>query len=88
MENLLVTALPNLSVGVAAITVLYLCFKLTIMAFNERDKAFRDFVEANNHRSVEIMTECRDVIKEAAENIRQNTDTQRQVIEYLIKNNH
>ena len=85
MENLLVTALPNLSVGVAAITVLYLSFKVTIAAFNDRDKAFRDFVESHNHQSVEIMTECRDVIKEAAENIKQSTEIQKQVIEYLIK---
>ena len=86
MENLLIEALPNLGVGVAAVVVVYLCFKTAIGALNERDKAFRDFVTANNHRSVEIMSECRDVIHEAADNIKQSTEIQRQVIEYLIKN--
>ena len=87
MDTLLTNAIPNLGVGVAAVLVVYLCFKIAVAALNERDKAFRDFVEANNHSSVEIMTECRDVIKEAADNIKMSTEIQKQVIEYLIKNN-
>jgi hypothetical protein len=86
-SSLLANSLQNLGVGVAAVVILYLCFKASLTAFNERDKAFRDFVEANNHRSVEIMTECRDVIHQAAENIKQSTEIQKQVIDYLIKSN-
>lgn len=87
MTNELITQLPNLGVGVAAVVVLYLCFKLAVEALNERDKAFRDFVLANNHKSVEVMAECRDVIHVAAENIRSSTEIQRQVVEHLIRSN-
>ena len=85
MDNLLINSIPNLGVGVAAVVVVYLCFKTAIGALNDRDKAFKDFVESNNHRSVEIMSECRDVIHEAADNIKMSTEIQRQVIEHLIK---
>ncbi len=81
----LMNTLPNLGVGVAAVVVLYLCFKIAIIALNERDKAFRDFVEASNHRSVEVMTECRDAIHQAAESIKSSTDIQKLVLEHLIK---
>lgn len=87
MTNELIAQLPNLGVGVAAVVVLFLCFKVTVEAFNERDRAFRDFVEANNHRSVEVMTECRDVIHVAAENIKSSTEIQKQVVEHLIRDN-
>ncbi len=85
MTDSLISVLPNLGVGVAAVIVLYLCFKIAIEALNERDEAFRNFVEANNHRSVEVMTECRDVIHQAAENIKSSTEIQRQVVEHLIR---
>jgi uncharacterized membrane protein len=85
LEELFLKTLPNLGVGIAAVVVLYLCFKVAIDALNKRDDAFRQYVEANNHKSVEVMTECRDAIKAAAENIRQSTEIQRQVVEHLIK---
>jgi hypothetical protein len=87
MTSELLTQLPNLGVGVAAVIVLYLCFKVAIEALNSRDKAFREFVEANNHKSVEVMVECRDVIREAADSIKASTDIQRQVVEHLIREN-
>lgn len=85
MNDQLIAQLPNLGVGVAAVVVLYLCFKVAVEALNSRDKAFREFVEANNHKSVEVMTECRDVIREAADNIKSSTEVQKQVIEHLIR---
>ncbi len=85
MNDSLISMLPNLGVGVAAVVVLYLCFKVAVEALNDRDKAFREFVNSNNHRSVEVMTECRDVIHVAAENIRSSTEIQRQVVEHLIR---
>lgn len=85
MTDELIKQLPNLGVGVAAVVILYLCFKVSIEALNERDKAFREFVQSNNHRSVEVMTECKEVIHVAAENIRSSTEIQRQVVEHLIR---
>lgn len=84
-EELFTKALPNIGVGVAAVVVLYLTFKIAIAALGERDKAFRDFVQANNHKSIEVLTQCRDAINEAAGNIRTNTEIQKQLIEHLIK---
>ena len=86
-EELFLKTLPNLGVGVAAVIVLYLAFKISIEALSKRDDAFRHFVETNNHRSVEVMTQCRDAIRESADNIRQSTELQKQVIEHLIKHN-
>ncbi len=81
--------LPNLAVGVAAVLIfavlLYYVFRIFVEALNERDKAFRDFVQSNNHKSIEVMTQCRDAIQEAANNIRQNTELQKQVVEHLIR---
>ncbi len=85
MTETLLTAAPNFGVGVAAVIALYLCFKYAIDALNNRDKAFKDFVESSNHRSVEVMTECRDVIREAADNIKANTEVQKLVVDHLIK---
>lgn len=85
IEELFLKTLPNLGVGVAAVIVLYLVFKVAIDALNKRDEAFKNFVEANNHKSIEVMTECRDAINEAAENIRTNTEIQKQLVEHLIR---
>lgn len=85
IEELFLKTLPNLGVGLAAVAVLYLVFRVAIEALNKRDEAFQKFVEANNHKSVEVMTQCRDAIREAAENIRQNTEIQKQAIEHLIR---
>ncbi len=85
IEELFLKTLPNLGVGVAAVVVLYLVFRAAIEALNKRDDAFQKFVEANNHKSIEVMTECRDAIKEAAENIRQSTEIQKQAVEHLIR---
>ncbi len=85
IEELFLKTLPNFGVGVAAVVVLYLVFKVAIEALNKRDEAFKNFVESNNHRSVEVMTECRDAIREAADNIRSSTEIQKQTIEHLIK---
>ena len=86
MTDSLITMLPQLGVGVAAVVVIYLLMVKTIDSINARDEAFRTYVEAHNHKSVEIMTECRDVIKEAAANIAQNTEIQKQVVEHLSRN--
>jgi len=85
IEELFLKTLPNLGVGIAAVAVLYLVFRTAIEALNRRDEAFQKFVEANNHKSIEVMTECRDAIREAAENIRTSTEIQKQAVEHLIK---
>lgn len=85
IEELFLKTLPNIGVGVAAVVVLYLVFKAAIDALNKRDDAFQKFVESSNHKSVEVMTQCRDAIEAAAKNIEQNTELQRQVVEHLIK---
>jgi len=85
IEELFLKTLPNLGVGVAAVVVLYLVFRVAIEALNKRDDAFQKFVEANNHKSIEVMTECRDAIREAADNIRQSTEIQKQAVEHLIR---
>lgn len=85
IEELFIKTLPNLGVGIAAVVVLYLVFRVAIEALNKRDEAFRSFVEANNHKSIEVMTECRDAINKAAANIETNTQIQKQLIEHLIK---
>lgn len=87
MEDILIKTLPQLGVGVAAVVVIYLLMAKAFDALNVRDAAFKNFVESNNHRSIEVMTECRDVIREAALNIQQNTEIQKQVVEHLIKTN-
>lgn len=87
IEELFIKTLPNLGVGIAAVVVLYLVFRVAIEALNKRDEAFRSFVEANNHKSIEVMTECRDAINKAAANIETNTQIQKQLIEHLIKEN-
>lgn len=87
IEELFLKTLPNLGVGVAAVIVLYFVFKVSIEALNKRDEAFQKFVEANNHKSIEVMAECRDAINEAAGNIRTNTEIQKQLIEHLIREN-
>lgn len=89
MIEALVPILPNLAVGVAAVLIfavlLYYVFRIFVEALNERDEAFQKFVTENNHKSVEVLTQCRDAIQEAAENIRQNTEIQKQVVEHLIR---
>lgn len=88
-EEFFLKALPNLGVGVASVLIfavlLFYIFRIFVEALNQRDKTFREFVEANNHKSVEVMTECRDAIREAADNIKQNTEIQKQLIEHLIR---
>lgn len=81
------TALPSVGVGTAAVIVLYLVFRVAVDALNKRDEAFKSFVEANNHRSVEVMTECRDAIRQAAKNIETSTEIQKQTIDHLIQHN-
>jgi hypothetical protein len=87
MELEILKQVPQLGIGVAAVIVLYLCFKIFVAALNTRDTAFKSFVEANNHRSVEVMTECRDAIRDAAANIRESTEIQKQVVGRMITNN-
>lgn len=99
MEAELLKALPNLGIGIAAIYVLYLVFRESIKVINERDRAFKAYVEANNHESVKMMErqvtmmeKCETAIKVSADNIkahteahRQLTDTQNRLLESLIK---
>ena len=85
MEQTLLEMLPNLGVGLAAMVVLYLSFKLFAALIEKKDKAFTDYVNANNHKSVEVMTECRDAIKASADNIKEHTDTHKQLITALLK---
>lgn len=85
VEQQLINMLPNLGVGVAAMVVLYLSFRDFLKTLNEKEKVFKNYVEANNHKSVEVMTECRDVMSAAAENIKKNTEVMQSVTQALIK---
>lgn len=91
MLESLIKILPNLGVVIAAVLIfgvfVYFLFKLFIDAIDKREEAFRSYVVVNNHKTTEILVECRDVIKEAADNIRQSTEIQKQVVEHLIKEN-
>ena len=57
----------------------------SLKSIDERDRSFREFVNANNHASVEVMTQCRDQIRESADNIRANTELQKMVLDKLSK---
>ncbi len=84
-ETALIQMLPNLGVGVAAIVVLYLCFKIAIQSINEKDRAFREYVQEHNHKSIEVMCECRDAIRESAEKIKSNTKVQEKILLNLLR---
>ncbi len=84
-EASLVQMLPNLGVGVAAIVVLYLCFKIAIQSINEKDRAFREYVQEHNHKSIQVMCECRDAIRKSAENIDANTKVQEKILLNLLR---
>ena len=85
MSESILSILPNLSVGVASVVVLYLSYVRSLKSIDERDRSFREFVNANNHASVEVMTQCRDQIRESADNIRANTELQKMVLDKLSK---
>lgn len=69
----------NLGVGVASIAVIYLIVSQALKLLHEQAISFREYVEANNHKSVEVMTECRDAIKAASKNIEKSTDIMQEV---------
>ena len=81
MEAELLKALPNLGIGIASVYILYLVFRVAIDAINQRDKSFKEYVEANNHKSVEVMTECRDSIRAATEGMKIHNDSHRQMMD-------
>ncbi len=82
-EALVGETISGVGIGAGALYVLYLVFRLAFEAINKRDTAFKEYVEANNHKSVEVMTECRDAIKAASKNMELSTKIQTKLVDRL-----
>lgn len=73
MELSFLEILPNLGVGVTAVVVLYMAFSMFVKAMNSREKAFREYVQTNNHRVTELVVEATQAIKESTTVIKESS---------------
>lgn len=85
MEAEILSILPNLGVGVASVTVLFLVFRLMIQELGKRDEAFRSYANEHNHETTRVIIEASNNINANTEQSRATADILKEVRNLLIK---
>jgi len=84
MENI---AEPTTIVGLAGVAIsaiIYLCYKF-IQALEKKDAIFSNFVEERNHQTGAIIKENTEVLVKVGENIKNNTESIKQLMDIHLK---